>query len=335
MEDIVTVSLDRPVWGLGLEDASWLIPNKPSKNISFAVMSFSAEKKGIPEEGKEQREDDIGRTTRALPFYIAERINLETDCSAVNYNPILKGSGPVLSAKRSKGESFSSVFQEKHSFIITGHFEKDYLNLRNKLNIYLYSMESGKEILIVQLRSLFESHSDMATKAANELFIELEKSNTCIFKNHQIQFPRPPMKFSREYMDGLGQLFMQTLVQNDYFPKENLWGEDRMLNWYISLWKAMPESVVPRLMYIRGVLASFEYGSEAHKPHISQLSKYLSTLTDLKDPVNRISPVFYHKIGRLGDFNTKRQLLRKIHNKSYQLWLEKLSKEKETSNKAN
>ncbi len=324
MEDIVTASLDRPIWALSLEDASWLIPDKKTNCSSFAVMSFSAEKKGVPKEGQEKKEDDIGRTTRALPLYIAERINLETQCLAVNYNPVLKNSGPVLSTQRTSGASLHSVFKEKHTFIITGHFEKDYLNLRNKLTIYIYNMQTGEELPLTQITSIFESQSDMARKAANDFFIKLEKNSLCSFQAPPAQFSRPPKQFCREYMDGLGQLFMQTIVQNNYISKDSLWGEDRMLNWYLSLWKVMPNSVVPRLMYIRGVLASFEYGSNAYKPHLSKLSEYLISLTDPNDPINRISPLLFQKIGNQIDFEKKKNSFKTVDNKNYQSWLSEI-----------
>lgn len=327
-KDIVTVQLDRPVWALGLGDATWLMPEKAPNSPSFAILSFSAEMRGVPKEGQEQKEDDIGRTSRALPLYLAERINLETACLSVNYNPVLKGSGPVVSGERTDGNSISSVFKGKHAFIVTGHFEKDYLNLSNKLTIYLYDTLSAKERPLVEITSIFQSQSDMASKAADEFFTKLGDAGICSFRAPQKQFPRPPKEFAKEYMDGLGQLFMQTLVQNDYVSKSSLWGEDNMLNWYVSLGKVMPEAATPRLMHLRGVLASFSYGTEAYKSHISGLSEYLMRLNDTNDPINRISPIFFHKVGMVKAFETKKRSLEKIKDEGYRRWLKRISEEK-------
>lgn len=325
LKDIETISLDRPIWTLGLENAAWLTPKKIENPTSIAVLSFSAEMKGIPEGGQEEKEDDLGRTTRALPLYLSERINLETQCLAINYIPVLKKIGPVVSGVRTDGPSLASAFKEKHKYIVTGHFEKDNLNLSNKLSIYLYDVSSAKELPLVEITKLWKSETDIAAIVADEFFIKLNDAGICTFLPPPEQFPRPPKQYTREYMVGLGQLFMQTLVQNEYLPKEALWGEDNMLNWYVSLGKVMPGAATPELMHIRGVLASFEYGTDAYKSHFSALSVHLASLSDLNDPVNRISPIFFYKFGEWKTFQSKKRLLGNIKDERYQKWLKKFS----------
>ena len=90
-KDIVSISIDRPIWTLGYEDANWLLPKKEKDCNHFVILNFSVEMKGVPEEGDEQKEDDIGRLTRSLPLYLGERINLEKMAKATNINLLLKG----------------------------------------------------------------------------------------------------------------------------------------------------------------------------------------------------------------------------------------------------
>ena len=322
-EDIVTVQLDRPLWALSLDDPSWIFPDtKPKKKV--LVFCFSAAQKGAPKEGQTQQEDDLGRTTRSLPLYISERINLETDTHAINLIPILKGTGPIVAGQRNDPKEIVSALSKKPDFIISGHFEQDYIGLRKKIVIYLYETKTQKEIILVEISSFFKSHSDVGVQAASEIMQALARTKAFNFHSSPSNFPRPSQKYLREYLDGLGQLFIQTVVQNGYAPAASLWGEDRMLAWYHSLWEAIPDSYAPRIMYLRGILASHSYGTEAFKPHAQTFGDYLMSIEDRDDILNRLSPLYFKELEETERLKAKIDQLRNIDDPRYVDWLTRI-----------
>jgi hypothetical protein len=332
MNDIVTIQLDKPLWALSLQNPEWLLPEKQTEK-DVLVFCFSAAQKGTPEDGQSQQEDDLGRTTRALPLYIAERITIETNLNAYNLMPILKGTGPIVAGQRNDPGELASVMTNKPAFIITGHFETDYIGLKRTLVVYLYETASDSETEIVRITKLAKSPADIGSQAADDILTALTQTSHFNFESSSSLFPRPPKKYIREYLDGLGQLFIQTVIQNGYAPAETLWGEDNMIRWYQSLWEALPDSAIPRLMYLRGLLASHQYGTDAYKPHVGRFSEYLMSLQDLNDPLNRLSPLFFEKIDDVTRLEKKIEMLKNIKDSKYQKWFGVFQENRVKSNK--
>lgn len=97
---INTVALTKPVWHYGLRNADWLFAQKPegAPEIGFFALSKIMEK---AEPAESQREDDIGRYTRAIPLYMAESVHYWNDYAANCYVQVAEGAGPVVSDRKS------------------------------------------------------------------------------------------------------------------------------------------------------------------------------------------------------------------------------------------
>jgi len=134
--NISALSLEVPIWANGLNNAKWLFSDGKEDSKKIGFFNLSARKANMPKEAITQREDDIGRTSRSLPLYLAERINVETDCSATNYIFVVQGAGPVLSGEEWGFESLKDIaIKNDLAIVVFGHYEKDYLDLRSTLKV--------------------------------------------------------------------------------------------------------------------------------------------------------------------------------------------------------
>lgn len=322
-DNIYTLELDRPIWAVGLKDAAWLLPAKDAGAATFAIFNFSVEMRGVPTEGQTRKEDDAGRISRALPLYFAERINIETRSKAINYNLVMNGVGPVVAGKRTGGKDIASALKAaKPTFIITGHFEKDFLKLRNKLTVYVYDPARNKERVLAEVSELFSDTHRLASKSANSFVEKLCAQKYCTRSVATTNYSAPPDALLLPYLDALGQLFVQTLVQNGIAPKTSLWGEDDMLLWYSRLWHDLPQSDASKLMYFRGVTASIDYKGDAYKNHLMQIEEFLKNSQNKADVLNRLSPLYYQATGNKAMLRLKCSELRAIKDPIYAKWLD-------------
>jgi len=328
-EDVIMLSADKPLWTLGYENADWLIPKKNENCIEFALFSFSVKKKGIPKEGIEQAEDDIGRLTRSLPLFLGERINIETNAKATNLNFVLKNVGPIVGGVRSDGESLNNSIQELGpNFIVTGHFQRDHLETRNVLTIYVYDVKAGTEQKFIEVAEFFSSDVNIAEKAARQFLIKIGNLGVSKENFQRYSYPRPSSDLFSPYLDGIGQLFIQSLVENGHTKKETIWGEERMLDWYKKLWIYLPKADSTKLMFFKGYFSSQFYQGSAYPAFTADVNRYLSTTADLNDPIFMLSPLFFRRMGDEQRYENARTTLLKLSDKQYQAWLKRVDKSK-------
>jgi len=64
--------------------------------------------------------------------------------------------------------------------------------------------------------------------------------------------------------------------------------------------------------------------AHAYKKHIDNFTNLLININDLNDPLNKLSPFYFKKIKDLNNFRSKLQLLNKINDKNYKLWLNRI-----------
>lgn len=323
--EVRDINLDRPVWALNMNDAKWLVPNKElTDSNKFAFFSFSNEKTNMSDKPIEQREDNSGRTTRSLPLYLAERINLDTDCSAENHVFVVKNFGPVVSGKEWDIETLSGLFKEEiPRYFVTGHIKQDYLDLRSKITVKVWDSKLKREIINISNSSLFSESQDTASALPMKFLGAIKKDGLCKF-SPSIKYPAPSKKLLAPYLDALGQLLVQTLAENKVVPAESIWGEEDMLNWYLTLWEHQPESDAPKLMYIRGVLASLDYGGIGKEKFVPGLREYLRKSEGNNDVLQMLSPYIYSKLKNSVACEMQLKELKKKAAGSYASWLNSL-----------
>ena len=127
-----------------------------------------------------------------------------------------------------------------------------------------------------------------------------------------------------QHLSGLGQLLHQTMVESGVVPLTKIVGEADMLQWYRMLVSRQPYSVLAQLMWIRGVLLSYSYGSKAYETHLPDLLAQLALLTDPDGSIARLSPVIYKKLGHVQECQDRRQQLGVVPDSIFLDWLKKI-----------
>ena len=318
--EISVLSLDVPIWANGLNNAEWLLAGNKGNTKKIGFFNLSARTSNMPKESITQREDDIGRTSRSLPLYLAERINVETECSATNYIFVVQGAGPILSGEEWDFEALKDIAIENNlDVVVFGHYEKDYLDLRSTLKIEAWDVKQEKNLFSILEQRLFSEPSGVAAKIPSSFQNELEGKNICQYTNSN-KYPKPNSNILPQYLDGLGQLLAQTLADNEIVPGNTIWGEVQMIEWYRSLWKHMPESDANRLMFAKGLIASKRYGGTAHKEYSLNFRNFLESNFDINDTLSKLSPLFYSEFGFENECISAKKKLSEVKGK-YNKWL--------------
>jgi len=97
-----------------------------------------------------------------------------------------------------------------------------------------------------------------------------------------------------------------------------------MLNWYSQLTEAIPSSLPAYLIWIRGILLSQSYGAKAHQPYIPILLDHLAFSHEPSDPLFRLSPLIYAKLGHADDCQTRLEQLGNQADTEFLKWLKKI-----------
>ena len=211
--DISLISIDRPLWTLGLKDPSWLLPDI-KRDKKLAIFAFN---KIVNVSAKEesQKEDNIGRVSRAIPLFISERLILETNLNVTFFVAYKKGIGPVVSTQRTPGDQLAkSLSQLNLDYIITGTIEES--NNETTIIIYVYDVTSGQERVASLIKRTRIDISEVGAESANDflknslIFLSYSKLNQDLYN-----FSRTSVYNTSYYLTGLGQLFMQMLTVNN------------------------------------------------------------------------------------------------------------------------
>jgi hypothetical protein len=328
--EICAITIGKPIWASGLEDASWLFPAiKREKRI--AVWGFSITRLNIEEKEGESKEDDIGKASRFIPLYIMERLFIESDLESSNYIVYKKKVGPVVSAVRYTGKEISDTLEKKYDYLITGTIQKDYLNSQIIITIFLYNQKSDTEKIIIEHKIEGKSCEESGIEAANLAIDKIITISGCNKSDDLIAFyKRPKESIAPQYLSGLAQLLAQSSIQNEIVTKEGLCGEDLMLGWYKSLMEDDIYNDCAKLMYLKGIIASIDYGGTAYIAHINCIKEYIQSFLDVNpnDFMVSLSPVIFKKINDKDFYDKVYCVLKNKKTNGYEQWLDKVNQMK-------
>lgn len=307
-----------PLWYYSLGDPTWLLPKKSKDCKKVVVLSYANE--GIKEEstGHIQREDSIGRLTRALPFYLGEKIQYETELSLNVIIPTIKDVGPVVSRKLYEDNYIRDLLSKNDGdYIVTGRIreEEDSIYIES----YIYDKFENKLKINKNLKKMsFGSEF-------NEMIKEIIDSLKVGGVNYSENYKTPKDNLVSLYIQSLAQLLSQNLVRNEYCKKDSLWGERNILNLYLN--KAVENRDYPhfKLILLSGIATAKEYGSSIYL----ELKNQVLTLFKEKDEIGlseKMMPLVY----KIYDMNTefehcrKELILKNSDDSEYIEWLQKL-----------
>ncbi|PWF42256.1 hypothetical protein C7C56_023005 [Massilia glaciei] len=225
---ISTITLSQPVWHYGLRNADWLFSKKAqdAPEVGFFALSKTA---GGTEGAESQREDELGRLTRAIPLYLAEAAHYWSDYAVSSYFQIVEGGGPVVSGGEADANALFDLVPGGMRYFVTGEIgctgEGEGMQWRVALTLW---------DCIARAKQTSESGTASSAELG-DLVLRLESGILTRIGLKREQpldefYQRPTAAVMSVYLPELGQALMLTLLANGHMPKSAMWGERAMLD---------------------------------------------------------------------------------------------------------
>ena len=320
---ITTIALNQPIWHYGLRDADWLFSKKAEGAPEIGFFALSKITNGT-ERAESQREDDLGRFSRAIPLYLAEAAHYWSDYAASSYFQIVEGGGPVLSGSETDGNTLFDIVPDGMKYFVTGEIgcagEGDAAQWQIFLSLWDCSTRTKQH-----------SVSGMATQAELGGLVLTLESRLLTFiglKREQpldMFYQHPTTEVMPVYLSELGQAFMLTLRANDLVPKSTMWGERTMLDWPLTMALHWPTAEVPKLMYISGLGKALDYESDVLHEYKQRSLQLLLDANHEKSPVALLAPLVWKAFGMTKEIQACIQDQQADANPAYKIWPEKVS----------
>ncbi|WP_440029888.1 tetratricopeptide repeat protein [Chromobacterium amazonense] len=320
---VTTLALSQPIWHYGLRNADWLFAQKPENAPKVGFFALSKIMDGS-ERAESQREDDLGRFTRAIPLYLAEAAHYWSDYATNCYIMIVEGGGPVVSGGESDGHALFDIVPPEMKYFVTGEIgisgEGDAIQWQISLSLWDCSArakqasESGKAIqanlgaMILTLEKRLLTRIGLKREQALDTF-----------------YQHPNAQVMPVYLTELGQAFMLTLLANKHVPKSGLWGERAMLDWPLNMALHWPTVEVPKLMYFSGLGKALDYKSDVLPEYKERSLQLLREAEQSNSPVTRLAPLVWKIFGMSDELKAHMEAQSSDITPAYQSWLQRVS----------
>ncbi|RKP43344.1 tetratricopeptide repeat protein [Trinickia fusca] len=319
---IATLTLSQPIWHYGLRNANWLFTQKPEGAQEVGFFALSKIMDGSERAGS-QREDDLGRLTRAIPLYLAEAAHYWSDYVAHCYVQIVEGAGPVVSGCEADGNALFDVVPPRMKYFVTGEIacsgESDHVQWQVSLSLWDCATRTKQA-----------SESGKAVQAElGALVVTLEKrllARIGLKREHPLDafYQHPAADIMPAYLAELGQAFMLTLLANEHMSKSALWGERTMLDWPLTMALHWPAAEVPKLMYISGLGKAQDYRSDILAEYKERSLQLLREAGRANSPVGRLAPIVWKAFSMEDELQAHIRNLPSDTNPAYKAWLERV-----------
>lgn len=214
--------LDRPVWYAGLEDPSWLLPQKPPGGKQALFFALSIEGTAEMLTGKE---DEVGRLSRSVALLLAEQAWLSTPHRGGAVLPLAEQGGWALMGRPWPEEQLVQQVPEaerKDTLLVTGTLRVD--GDTRRIDLFVFDCATNARVGHASAEGTAATTGDLLLRLMAELWPLLGGP-----KDH-----KPPVgdaAFWHRYADGLGQHASLVVTQAGGMPKERLYGERYITQW--------------------------------------------------------------------------------------------------------
>lgn len=294
---IVHVPFDRPVWMFGLRDPAWLFHPKPPGVRRVTVLAFD-KVVGTQAASVSQREDDIGRLSRAIPLYIAEALHEWTDAQATTVMPVVQGGGPVVFGAADNDEAMLEPFAQGADVLILGTLsavDDDVLRVRVRVWDLATRTQLAEEIVEAAIDRIHEPVTDLARDL-------LRYAGRVHAQPYDPLYAQPQPDSMPAYLNGLAQGLMLSLVGNGLVPKDGMWGERSMLEWPLRMGLQWPGIGQALPMYLAALSNARRYGSQALGEFEQRTMQFLGDVAAHSPDAARLRPLAFHAFGRTTEF---------------------------------
>lgn len=315
---IETVTLTQPVWTYGLEDADWLFASKDAQAPVVAFLAWSNTGAG-PSAPEEQREDDVGRLTRAVALYLAESAHYWTGYAGHTWVSVIKGGGPVVFGAEPDGAEVAAVMPEAVKFFVTGAIDAGVQEVT--LRMQLYRREGG---VCVATESV-----SVKPDAVGSAVLVLEKRLLAHLGGAAAQpldafYARPASEAMGHYLVELGQAFMLTAIANGHGTKDRLWGERSMIEWPLNMALYWSEAEVAKIMYLSGLGKAYHYGSRLLPEFRQRTLVFMKEAARKRSVVARLQPLVWKVFGMHEELSTFLRVQGPKADPAYVAWLRRV-----------
>lgn len=317
---ITTIALNHPIWQYGLCDATWLFSKKADSApaVGFFALSQVTDASGRAES---QREDELGRLTRAIPLYLAEAAHYWSDYAAYSYFQVVEGGGPVVSAAETDGNALFDIVPAGMKYFITGQIGCTGEGAGARWRISLTLWDCGT-------RAKQASESGVATQSElGALLLKLERrvlARLGLKREWPLDsfYKRPTTEVMPVYLTELGQAFTLTLLANELMPKSAIWGERAMLDWPLTMALHWPSVDVPKIMYISGLGKALDYKSDVLPEYKERSLQFLREADQANSAAAGLAPLVWKAFGMTTELQRYVQSQPTDGNPAYKIWLE-------------
>lgn len=321
--EINTLALTQPVWQYGLCNADWLFGQKPQEanTVGFFVLS-KIDNDATPSES--QREDDLGRLTRAIPLYLAEATHYWSDYAARSYVQVAAGIGPVVSTHALDGYGLFDLVPPEMKYFVTGELGCSGEGPQRQWQLTLRLWDCTQRT---------QHATESGTVTQSDLGAQLLKMEQGLLAKMGAVNPQPLDTFYARpsvdamdiYLGELGQAFMLTLVANQQVPRSALWGERTMLEWPLNMALQWPQAEVPKMMYFSGLGKAFDYQSDVLDEYKTRTLELLRTAIQENSPAAQLAPLVWKIFGMEDEFSAGQQTMPAQTSPAYTAWLRRVA----------
>jgi tetratricopeptide (TPR) repeat protein len=308
----------RPIWHGGLGDPVWLFAEKAqdAPRIGFSAFAMLGSNATHAES---QREDDIGRLTRAIPLYLAESAHYWTGLAASTLLPVAAGAPVVFGA--AEGPELFDRLPDTLRWYVSGEITCPAEESgQHAIALHLWNRASRERVATENETCRLQDIGAAVLRLEQALLRHLDDVRTRPLDEF---YRRPSLPAMNAYLAGLGQSLVLTLVVNGVGGKSSLWGERAMLDWPLNMSLQSDEGEVARVMYLAGLGKAKDYGSDV-LPEFAKRTMRLIQEAAPGSPSERLAPVAWAAFDMDAELAAYRAALPSAVEAPYRAWLEGL-----------
>lgn len=320
---ITMPNVEGPIWTRGLQNAAWLMEGRQT-GIRLQILPLTIAPPEKPMEAQAQIEDDAGRLSRAIPLFLAETLCFGTDARVATGFPYMKDKGPVVTPQPWPLPELLPGFGKGGDawLVLTGRMPAGQ-GFAARLEVDIHDGASGQ--LLTTVKQVARNGADQAALSlAGKVEDALLDTGLVAKLAPPGWFAPPEESRQKDWLVSLGQLLAQQFALNRLLPAELLWNEHGIFETHFWLAESCPDWQLPALLAMNSVLAGIDYGSPVVNRYKPSLEKLLARHDGSKDPVDRLSPLAWMKLGNQEAFKKARGRLTADAGPAYRQWLEQL-----------
>ncbi|MBF0166901.1 MAG: hypothetical protein HQL45_04650 [Alphaproteobacteria bacterium] len=317
-------NVEGPIWTRGLADAAWLLDGRRS-GIRVQMMPLTLAPPEMQMEPHEEIEDDEGRLSRAIPLFLADTLCFFTDAAADAGFPFVKDKGPAVTpAPWPLAEMLPGFGEGGADWLVLSGRMPTGKGFAARLEIDIWNGASGQ--LLTTVKQIARNGADQAALSLAEKVLAAVIETGLVAKCQPPAWYAPPTEDRiSPWLLSLGQCLAQQFALNKMLPAEKLWNEHGIFETHFRLAEDNPDWVPPAILAVSSALAGLGYGSPVVGRYKKALEDLLKRHAGSFDPVDRLSPLAYLRLGDSGACQIARDRLSAIDSPSYRKWLEQVA----------